>query len=256
MPTDNERRLDRFSSYFNLYDIFGYFGPGFFLLFGIYIIVGNYYVRFPYHFYESLDKWFSIIAIIISSYILGHLISRLSKAFERIPIDLLNRKSFPELLLFTGKKKSRLKFLRKASQLVIERFFDNYYKMVSKTEGEIGSSYEEYFREKIDNEELRPMDLIWDASAIILNKDVSSYNKLYSFLSLSGFFRTLTLVFIILTGLCIRPIIIYKDIYTILLTTLFIVLVTLSYINYIKFDRMYNYHVIRSFSLLEIGSST
>ena len=148
-----------------------------------------------------------------------------------------------------------MKSRRKASGDLVKRFFSNYSRLISRTGLGRYDSYESLFKAKFRSGELRPMDLIWDASTIILKKDVASYNKLYSFLSLSGFFRTLTVVSIILTILCVWPVIIYTDIYTFLLIGLMFLLIILSYINYVKFDRMYIYQVIRSFSLLGIADN-
>jgi len=241
--------------YFNLYDLFGYLAPGFIFLFCIFALGYRYCLIYRLSGYDLsgnlgfLSEWYVVIAIIILSYIFGNILSALSKVIERF--NILGIRNIPRFL-FTGRANTLFEYKRGASKALLKRFAKRYYKLFLKPGFNYqGDDYYGFIVGLLNNkEDLRYSDIIWDSEKYLLYAAPTHYYYAYSFLSLFGFFRTLTAVFLILTVYVIIGCR-YSgfDSFGIACIITFASLAVLCFSRYIKFYRMNNYQIIRSFAL-------
>lgn len=241
--------------YFNLYDLFGYLAPGFIFLFGVFALGYRYCIVYSLSGYDLsnnldfLGRWYVIIAVLIISYILGNVLSAVGKIFERV--NFLGVRDIPRFL-FTGPESGFFEYKKGASKALLRRFSRRYYTLFLKRIYEYkGEDYHSFLVELLGNrKKLRYSDIIWDSEKYLLYAAPSHYYYAYSFLSLFGFFRTLTAVFFIL-GVYVLGGFLYSgfDAFGIFCLILFMCLTFLCFTRYVKFYRMNNYQIIRSFAL-------
>jgi hypothetical protein len=266
MLKEVKREVTGLSIYLDLYDFFGYLTPGFIFLFSIYLILNTYYPWALRPLLGLFNMWYGILGIFVTAYVLGHVISWTSKLPERL---LGCRNKLPKRFkkhcmmliseyLFIGEEDSIILFKKKVSENLRDRFAINYYKYILKCEFTSGdwnrrvNEARSFLADLWDNKELRYTDLIWDAALYLLNVAPIQYNKAYSFLSFSGFFRTLWVVWSLLWVFTL--VILIGDFNTSLIFVNIIIgfFAVASASRYIKFERMYNYQVIRAFAILDV----
>lgn len=244
----------------SLYDLLGYLTPGLIFVSVTYFLT---YWAFPLppelmlsNISSWLNSWYGIIGILVSSYIVGHAISGLSKVIERT-CCLCNFSLTRYLLL--GDPNSFIFSFKGMSPGVLKRFIYNYSHIILNRRGlsfDYSKIKDEEPREQLEDllkeTGIKITDILWDCSIYLINEGVAGYNSAYSFLSFSGFFRTLSVVWLLL---CLIPIVCYfynlmDGARAFVICCILLVLSFLCFLRYLKFERMFVYHILRTFSLL------
>jgi len=264
------RRYDNLGVVLTLYDFFGYLILGFFFVFGIIAIKYFSGAQNATCFFNNiLGTWWGIVFLLIVSYMAGHFLSGVTKILERIPgyqryfkLEWV-KKGFSESL-FLGPPDTFLAVHRGISPVVLNRFCYKYLTLVVGREDieNINTSFS-VLKRMVTNKELRWSDIIWDSASYLLNYAPPYYNLQYGFLVLAGLFRATCLASFLLLAVYIANLLHYPPAITpdispwitakdIMVFTVLGLSCILSFNRYLKFGRMHNYQIIRSFALLRL----
>jgi hypothetical protein len=244
------KNLGAWSIFFNLYDLFGYFTPGFIFIIGLYYLyhddINKEYSLIINDYDISIWGW--LIGVFVLCYILGHLFSAISKIPEII-ITRLDLGIGILYYLFYGIPTNKNIYARGISYELKKRYFSNYYSIFIEKHFKEPMVPEQFIRiiyYKIRMKYLKVTDLIWDSCNYLLQHCPSEYGKAYDFLSLSGMFRTLSVVWFLLTLLFVHKY------YSFPLYISMILVLVLIISRYLKFERMYYYQIIRAMSMSNV----